>query len=148
METGELLFLKGNVLLLVLSALNVWLLAGITGAMLFIASRFYKSKLISSQNGCVALQQQVAALQQQFDYATGQEIKARTEAEKSAKAKEKLLSSLSHEIRTPMNGILGMSILLNETSLNTEQREFTDTIISSGKILLTKVNELLINFDL
>jgi len=44
-----------------------------------------------------------------------------------------------------MNGILGMVTLLEETDLTREQREYTETIINSGKTLLNKVNEILIN---
>jgi CheY-like chemotaxis protein len=44
-----------------------------------------------------------------------------------------------------MNGILGMAILLEETSLNAEQKDYIDTIIMSSKILLNKVDEVMAN---
>jgi CheY-like chemotaxis protein len=42
-----------------------------------------------------------------------------------------------------MNGVLGMASLLGETSLTTEQQEYTDTIINSGDALLTVINDVL-----
>ena len=123
---------------------KVFLIA-IVISMLFIALGFFRSSLNSRRNRIIALAQQVETLQEQLEYTASKESKAREEAERSGDAKSKLLSSLSHEIRTPMNGVLGMATLLEETSLTPEQREYTDTIISSGKILLNKVNEILIN---
>ncbi|NVK39556.1 MAG: response regulator [Gammaproteobacteria bacterium] len=52
------------------------------------------------------------------------------------------LDNISHELRTPMNGVLGMSELLNETPLSTNQRDYVDTIIFSGQDMLRMINRI------
>lgn len=59
------------------------------------------------------------------------------------KTKADFLAKISHEIRTPMNGVLGMSELLLGTSLSAKQRDYVQTIHSSGNELLNLINEIL-----
>ncbi|MBC7487865.1 MAG: response regulator, partial [Cytophagaceae bacterium] len=68
---------------------------------------------------------------------------AKETAENSVIAKEHFLSNMSHEIRTPMNAVLGFTDLLINTPLNTEQKDFVGAIQTSGKNLMSIINDIL-----
>jgi len=69
---------------------------------------------------------------------------SKKKAEDSDRLKSAFLANMSHEIRTPMNGILGFINVLKDKSLSPEEHDqYVDIIGSSGKHLLTLINDII-----
>ena len=68
---------------------------------------------------------------------------AKQQAEELSQARTRFVANMSHEIRTPLNAIIGMTSVLETTTLNEQQQLCLDTIRNGGKTLLSVVNDIL-----
>ena len=68
---------------------------------------------------------------------------AKEMADRANKAKSEFLANMSHEIRTPMNAILGFGELLSDRMQDENLKSFSDSITTSGRVLLKLINDVL-----
>jgi signal transduction histidine kinase/CheY-like chemotaxis protein len=79
-----------------------------------------------------------------FNAELEQRIRERTaQLDAANKAKSEFLANMSHEIRTPMNAVLGYAELLGSMLEQKNQRDYLESIKSSGRSLLTLINDIL-----
>lgn len=144
MNTGSILFIIGETL-----PSSFWLTWWFQLLVLFAVAialyLFHRSKVKAVEHRAGDMERQLLETRELLSYAKQNEQSSRDLAALESRNKSQLLSKISHDIRTPMTTMMGMAALLNETQLNTEQREYTNTILDSGENLLKLINDILIN---
>jgi PAS domain S-box-containing protein len=71
---------------------------------------------------------------------------ARAAAEKNNLIKSDFLANMSHELRTPLNAVIGFSEVLQDQMfgpINEKQQEYVNNILTSGRHLLSLINDIL-----
>lgn len=90
-----------------------------------------------------ALDKKVTERTAELELKSVQLEKAKNDALQAANAKAQFLSNMSHEIRTPVSQVITAAELLTDTDLTDDGREYANVIISSGKLLLSLLNDIL-----
>ncbi|HET7839103.1 MAG TPA: two-component regulator propeller domain-containing protein, partial [Rectinemataceae bacterium] len=111
--------------------------------LLAIALLGYGVAKIRSSHALALKVKELTRVQVALEAASQESSRLAAEAGLANRAKSEFIATMSHEIRTPMSGVIGMAELLSRTPIDPVQREYVETIRSSGRLLLGIINNIL-----
>lgn len=91
----------------------------------------------------ILIRNKISQTEQKRDELLELSIQYKEEAERANQAKSSFLASMSHEIRTPLNAVLGMNEMILRESTEGNILEYASNVDSSGKFLLSLINDVL-----
>ncbi len=97
------------------------------------------TELHSSNNRLQAMNRELLSQQQEL-------AKSHQRLEEISRTKSDFLANMSHELRTPLNSVIGFSEILQDRMfgpMNDKQLEYINNILTSGKHLLSLINDIL-----
>ncbi|MBF0198785.1 MAG: response regulator [Planctomycetes bacterium] len=98
---------------------------------------------LRSENYARSLETEVQNRTKQLEHLVEELKEQKDVADEASQAKTRFLAAMSHEIRTPLNGIMGMNDLMLDSTLDTDQRNFSEIIKESSEALMLVINDIL-----
>jgi signal transduction histidine kinase len=145
MKNPYIILLSLPVLFFILHLPIWWFVAAISAIMLFIAYRFYAAQLHAVSDKNALLEKELEEVYERLEQSFFEEQKTNNEVEQERQLKKQFRSLISHKVLTQMHGIMGMAMLMAETSLTKEQQEYLGDILNCSKNLLATLNDVLMD---
>ena len=125
--------------------LNMWFQVALIGCFSIAALILYKKRVNELTDRIRDLDRRLVERAVLLQYAKENEKKAKDDIVVKESEYNTVLTQLSRNMRTPMNGVIGMTTLMESTSLTTEQQDYVKSIKSCSEDLIDALDETLRN---
>src|SRR5687767_6130696 len=119
---------------------NIWFQVAVIGCLAIIVLIFYKKRVSELTDRIRDLDRRLVERAVLLQYAKESEKKAKDDIILKESEYTTVLTQLSRDMRTPMNGVIGMTTLLESTSLTNEQQDYTKSIKSCSEDLIVALD--------
>ena len=145
MKKNYILLLIACLFFLTLVFFSLWsMVIAIIVGLACIAYRTYRNQINRMEALKSDMEMQLYEKSEQLEKCFRNEKNMRLKIEEIQKSKTAVLNKISHDIRNPMNSMMGMASLLEQTTLNAEQKGYLETIRNCGKNMMTAINDILL----